>query len=294
MRLAALVDVELELGMRSREVREQRVERRRLLAGEERQHAARLARAASRGRRARLRRRSRRPPPARLPRARATSLLDRDAVQLDVAARDRDRAGGDPASRLLHRRRRSRRRRSAGSKATSAASPAWIDRVGTTRTIFAACRRACSALMITLPLFGSTTTSAACARLDRGEEIGRRGVHRAPPSTTRAPKLSSERAVAAPAVTTTTAHASAPASGTACSSRSSRCCGLRVHVRDLDAADDAARGAERERAARIVGVDVHLQRVRSPTTSSESPSCSSSVSSASASRSSPSTTKTVQ
>ena len=81
----------------------------------------------------------------------------------------------------------------------------------------------------------------------------------APPSTTSAPKLSASARLPPPAVTTTIAHAAgsarAPSAAVAL-----RALGLRVHVRDLDAADRAARGAERERAARIVGVDVHLQR----------------------------------
>ena len=36
--------------------------------------------------------------------------------------------------------------------------------------------------------------------------------------------------------------------------------GLHVHVGDLDAVDDAARDRKRERASRVVGVHVHLQR----------------------------------
>ena len=52
------------------------------------------------------------------------------------------------------------------------------------------------------------------------------------------------------------------ASGTIASRRSSRSCGLLVHVRDLDPVDRPGLRADRERRAGIVGVHVHLERAR--------------------------------
>ena len=61
--------------------------------------------------------------------------LDRDAVQLDVAARDRHRARSDRANCFAERL-DVRLRIGRGIERDEAASPDWIDRVGTTRTFF--------------------------------------------------------------------------------------------------------------------------------------------------------------
>ena len=69
---------------------------------------------------------------------------------------------------------------------------------------------------------------------------------------------------------------------------------LLVHVRDLDAADRAVRDAERQRAARVVGVHVHLQRGAVADDEQRVAELLELALERVASRSSPSTTKTVQ
>ena len=146
-----------------------------------------------------------------------------------------------------------------GSNAISAASPACSDVVGTTRTSFDEWSAACSAAMITFLLFGSTTTSGAPAASIASTRSAVDGFIVSPPSTTCAPALSNSARLPAPEATATTA-ARLLARRDGVQQALLALMRLLVHVRDLDAADRAARDAERQRATGVVGVHVHLQR----------------------------------
>ena len=181
------------------------------------------------------------------------------------------------------------------SNATSAARPACSDRVGTTRAVFDACSAACSAARITLPLFGSTTTSRPRARLDRRE--------RARPSTgsscgrrRRRSRRSSRTARRFPAPADDRDDRRRPPGrrGRSASRRSSRCC-VCACMFAISTPSIVPRAIPSESARPGSSVcTCTLSALLSPTTSSESPSCSSSASSSSASSPSPSTTNTVQ
>ena len=101
--------------------------------------------------------------------------------------------------------------------------------------------------------------------LDRVEDVLRRRVHRLPTLD----HARRAEALEEPAVSPAGAHGDEP--GLERRERVGRAPleepllalrGLVVHVRDLDALDDADRRAERERLPGIVGVDVHLERRR--------------------------------
>ena len=191
------------------------------------------------------------------------ALPHRDAVQLHVARRDRDGAGRDGVDRLLHRggvllgaprrvehdhRREPGLQRCASARRAPAAT-AWAT--------------ACSAPMITFPLFGSTSTSASSAASIAATRSAVDGfIVRAAVDDHRAEALEQPAVPGARGDGDDPARRPRRGSATACSRRSSRSRGLLVHVRDLDAGDRALRDAERERAARVVGVHVHLQRGR--------------------------------
>ncbi len=150
-----------------------------------------------------------------------------------------------------------------GSKATIAARPDCSDTVGSTCTAFALCSAACSALMITFELFGRTMTLPAAASSTAARISAVAGFIVRPPSTIRAPRLSNRRRLPSPATTATTSVANgSDGAGTAAQEPRLALLGLRVHVRDLDPLDGAGCDADRERAARVVGVHVHLQRGR--------------------------------
>ncbi len=115
--------------------------------------------------------------------------------------------------------------------------------------------------MITLPLFGSTTTSAAATASIASRRSAVDGFIVVPPSTTRAPKLSKSVRFPSPGGDRDhRCHIGGVVGDRRAGQALLALLRLHVHVRDLDAADDTARDAERERLAGIVGVDVDLQR----------------------------------
>ena len=159
---------------------EQRLERGRLLAGQQREHARGSASSRARARRARPRRTSRRPRPARRRRARATcpcapttpfSSTSRDATVTAPVATASTASLHLGGVLLGVRERVERDERSEPGLAADASA-----RRAPSSTRASA---ACSALISTLPLFGSRTTCGRRHRLDRGEQVGRRRVHRA-------------------------------------------------------------------------------------------------------------------
>ena len=266
--------------MRRRELGEQRVERRRLVAGQEREDAARLREQALEHGARDLVEASRRPRPARRRRGRATlpfrtatpfNCTSREAIVTAPVATASTASAIAPAFSSASRE---------GSNATSAASPACSDRVGTTRTGFDACSAACSALMITLPLFGSRITSAPGAARSRRRGRPSTGSSSAAVDDARSEALEQrpvagagrdgdDRARGALRRRARRAAAAPRAAGSA------RACSRSRRPRSMPRATPS----ESARPGSSV-CTCTFSAVRSPTTSSESPSCSSSASSA--------------
>ena len=294
MRLAALVHVQLELGMRSASSSSSAVQRRRALAAQEREHVARLGQqpleqrtrdlveAGARGDRAR-----RPAAPGTRPRAPATPSAEasREATAISPvttpASASRIAAAFSSAERSPR-------------KATSAARPAGIDSVGTTCTGLPATRAACSA-----PSRRSSCSAAARprrrgGRVDRFEQVGRRRVHRlaALDDPLRAEVLE-QSPVALAGDHGDDAERDAPP-GNAASSRSSRSSVWRCMSAISTPSIVPARVPSESAAPGSSVWTCTFSADGSPTTSSESPSRSSSGSSARVSSPSPSTTNVVQ
>ena len=114
-----------------------------------------------------------------------------------------------------------------------------------------------------MELFGRTIASSASSASSAATSSAVDGLAVWPPATTRivptgSARVSKRRRFPSPATTATT-PVLARVDGTS-DSRRSRSLLLLAHVGDLDALDRARGGAERQRRARLVGVDVHLQR----------------------------------
>ena len=124
-----------------------------------------------------------------------------------------------------------------------------------------ACPAACSALRMTLELFGRTSTARRRARLDRAQDVGRGRVHRLPPvdDAARRSNASNSSLFPAPSDTATRPVCRSPAASVA-ASRASRSLRLLVHVGDLGLEDLAEPRSERDRGLVVVGVHVHLER----------------------------------
>ena len=262
VRLSALVHLELELRVLA--PRAARAGRR--APARPRRSAASAPRAAPRSRRvddgacdlveARRRRRRPRRRPARATRRLRTATpfrsTSREATVTAPVATAASAARID--SSVLVRVRARRRRR------PSRRAPPAARRVGTTRTVFELWSAACSALMITFALFGSTIDLGRRRSLDRGEDVGRRRVHRpAAVDDARAEALEEPRGC--PRRRRPRQRRSSPVARSC--SRSSRCgrsgraCSRSRRRRSSPRGDP-----ERERASRVVGVDVHLERAR--------------------------------
>ncbi len=263
MRLAALRGRRARARGTRLEPLDEAVERRRLRAGEQRQQPRGSASSAlddrggdlveirpARDRLAVQRARASRPSDRQAVRARRHA---RRVVTAPVATAPRRRAISSAFSAALR----------APSKATSAASPAWIESRRHDLGRASACSAACSAAISTFELLGRTIASSASsprsrpgARRSTGSSsdrprrrdapTARRGSRRDAGSPRRRPprrRLAGSRERDGHERETLLALL-----------------GLLVHVGDLDPLDRAGGSAERERGAGIVGVDVHLER----------------------------------
>ena len=235
----------------------------------------------------RSRRRSRR---RRRRRARARRPCARPPRRARRRARRRDLAGGDALERVEHRRLVLRRPSVRHRSATMAASPAGTDRDGTTRTGLSASPAACSAAEDHVRVVRQHDHLGRGRRLDRRDDLGRRGVHRlAALDHAGGPEALEQAAVALrPGATATTPVSSVGSPSSAAAEALLALARLLVHVRDLDAVDRPGRGrrARARRRGRRCGRAPSVRSGRRRRAASRR-ACSSSASSASASSPAP-------
>ena len=154
--------------------------------------------------------------------------------------------------------RHSPRAPSDASNATSAASPACIERVGTTRASSRVRSAACSAAMITLPLFGSTIASSrAGADSSAATRSAVDGFIVAAAVDDEAPRLSKSRRFPSPADTATTDVALVRHRAAAGAPRA-RCVCWCMFAISTPSSAPRAMPSESARPG-VVGVHVHLQ-----------------------------------
>ena len=129
------------------------------------------------------------------------------------------------------------------------------------RTGFEAASAACSAVRQTFAVVRQDDHLARAGR-PRPRRAARRSTGSSSGRRRRRARRGSRTAAGCPAppATATSAHGASAAVGHGVEQPLLALERLRVHVRDLDARDRPARDAERERAAGVVGVDVHLER----------------------------------